>query len=298
MSISKTLFKYMAILGVVGVLLMTSPGTSNAQLLVDSDFNASVDSAALRADSSGQDWYESRSDTPPFGPNLLTLDTTNVLGNSTPKAKLTASGTYNAYLTQAFTSAQTGTFAVQWDIYVDSITNLTHTPADPDRGGWMLIGDSTDPTRTGPNSDDPERFVYLAFFRDGGATTGPMDLVARDRDDPWENFTTVAADLQLKQWYTIKVLCKLPMGTYDVYVNGAYKKTVTSRWPKTQVTHLSFATWDDGAGTFYVDDVTAPTICLGDIDESHERDGSDLALFIEAYGTSSVGGATTNHSPI
>jgi hypothetical protein len=264
-------------------MLVASPGTSRGQLLVDSDFNASADSAALRS-SAGGGWYESRSDRAPNGPNLLTLDTSAVAGNSSKKAKLTASGTYNAYLTQAFSPAQTGTFYAQWDIYVDSIMNLNHTPADPDRGGWMLIGDATDPTRTGPNSDDPERFVYMAFLKDGGGTTGTMDLVARDRDDTWSNFTTVAPALSLDQWYTIKVHCNLAAGIYDVYVNGVFQQTVTSRNAKTQVSHISFATWDDGAGTFYVDNVTA-TFCPGDINASGARDGSDLARIIKAFGS-------------
>jgi predicted glutamine amidotransferase len=252
-----------------------SPGP----FLVDSDFNASADSADLRANSGGQNWYESRSDVP----TLLTLDSTDVGGNSTKKAKFTASSAGNAYLTQDFGSPATGVFSVQWDIYVDSILDIS---GNPDRAGWMLIGDNTNSNRPGPNSDDSERFVYLGFFKDGGGTTGSMDLVARDRDDTFASFTTVMAGLQLKQWYTIKVVCDVPNGRYDVYVNGAFQRTVTSRNAKTQVTHISFAQWNDGAGSFYVDNVKVPIVCSGDIDGDGDRDGSDLALLITAYGTS------------
>jgi uncharacterized repeat protein (TIGR02543 family) len=216
-------------------------------LLVDNYFDDSADSVALRADSAGQDWYESRD----LEEELLTLDETAVGGNGSKKAAFEASASGNAYVSQEFGTPQAGVFAVQWDIYVDEIIDISA----PDRAGWMLIGDDTDPTRTGPNSDDPERFVYLAFFRDGGGTTGTMDLVARDRDDGWTSFTTIASGLNLDQWYTIRVVCDIPGGTYDVYVDGVLQDTVSSRHEKASVTHISFAQWDDGAGAFYVDNV-------------------------------------------
>jgi len=146
-------------------------------LLVDSDFNNSLDHEDLRANTEGQDWYESREDVP----GLLELDLTDVIGNTTPKAKLIAAGQIpaeNAYLTQEFAAPQTGTFWVEADIKVDSITNLS---GDPDRAAFMLIGDDSvdDPVRIGPNSHDDERFLYLAFFRDGGGGVGDtMDLGA------------------------------------------------------------------------------------------------------------------------
>ena len=216
-------------------------------LLVDNYFDDSADSVALRANSAGQDWYESRE----LEANLLTLDETTVGGNGSKKAAFEASATGNAYVSQEFGTPQAGVFAVQWDIYVDEILDI----GDPDRAGWMLIGDNTDPTRTGPNSDDSERFVYMSFFRDGGGTTGTADLVARDRDDGWTAFTTVASGLNLGQWYTIRVVCDIPGGAYDVYVDGVLQDTVLSRHEKTSVTHISFAQWDDGAGAFYIDNV-------------------------------------------
>jgi len=40
-----------------------------------------------------------------------------------------------------------------------------------------------------------------------------MDLVVRDHDDDWTQFTTVATGLNLKQWYTIKVVCDVETDT-------------------------------------------------------------------------------------
>jgi hypothetical protein len=145
-------------------------------LLVDNYFDDSADSVALRADSAGQDWYESRE----LEANLLTLDETTVGGNGSKKAAFEASATGNAYVSQEFGTPQSGVFAVQWDIYVDEIVDISA----PDRAGWMLIGDDTDPTRAGPNSDDPERFVYLAFFRDG-ASTWPSSGTAEAQQARW-----------------------------------------------------------------------------------------------------------------
>jgi hypothetical protein len=219
-------------------------------LLVDGALEYSHSSEYLRADGATQDWYESRGQ----APTLLTLDETDVAGYSTRKAGFTASSTTNAYMSQEFSSAQTGVFSAQWDIYVDSILDIS---GNPDRAGWMLIGDNSVGTTPGPNSDNNERFVYMAFFKDGGGTSGTMDLVARDSNDGWTAFTTVASGLNLKQWYTIKVVCDLDVDTYDVYVNGVYQATVSSRNAKTSVTHISFAQWNDGAGAFYVDNVYA-----------------------------------------
>jgi len=225
--------------------------TTESLLLVDSEFNDSVDSADLRDNNAtAQDWYESRAQVP----TLLFLDESDVGGNAGKKAGFTASASGNAYLTQEFSSAQTGTFTVQWDIYVDEILDIS---GNPDRAGWMLIGDDTT-AGNGPNAYNDERFVYMAFFKDGGGTSGTMDLVVRDRDDGWTSFTTVVSGLNLKQWYTIKVVCDLDADTYDVYVDGEFKLTVTSRRLKDSVTHISFAQWNDGAGAFYVDNVFSP----------------------------------------
>jgi hypothetical protein len=121
----------------------------------------------------------------------------------------------------------------------------------------MLIGDDTT-SGNGPNAANGERFVYMAFFKNGGGTSGTMDLVAINRTGSFTNHYIIASGLNLKQWYTIKVVCNILTDTYDVYVNGILCKAgVTSRNTKNSVTHISFATWNDGAGTFYVDNVFA-----------------------------------------
>ena len=216
-------------------------------LLADNEFNISIASEDLRADGVGQDWYESRLD----NPLLLTLNTENVGGNSTPKAAFTGSSATNAYLTQEFTTIQTGSFAVEWEVYVQEILDISN----PDRAGWMLIGDNSVATHAGPNSDPNERFVQMAFFRNGGGISGTMDLVARGRGAAFTEFTTVATGLQIGQWYTVKVVCDIAAGDYDVYVDDLYRATMTSYTAKSSVSHISFAQWNDGAGTFYVDNV-------------------------------------------
>jgi hypothetical protein len=226
--------------------------------LLDGDFDASPDSAALLANSKDQNWYESRQDVP----TLVTLDSADVGGNATKKAKLTAGTAGNAYLTQEFSAAQTQRFAAQWDIYVDSI--LDRPASNYDRAAWVFIGDDTrtTPGRTGPNAEDSERFVYLGFYKAGGGASGTMDLMVRESSTTAVTFRIVATGLSLKQWYTITVICDLVKSTYDVYVDGQFQRTVKARTPKSSVTHISFAEWpqDEGAATFYVDNVMAECV--------------------------------------
>jgi len=63
----------------------------------------------------------------------------------------------------------------------------------------MLIGDNTNSDRPGPNSDPSERFVQMAFFRDGGGTSGSMNLVARERGAAFTEFTT-----RIKSWSVVQ----------------------------------------------------------------------------------------------
>jgi predicted glutamine amidotransferase len=231
------------------------------RLLVDATFDDSADSTALRADGTGQDWYESRGGTTGGDSNLLFLDTSNIGGNMGNKAGFTASSSGNAYVTQEFGAPQTGTFSVQWDIYVDSILHIS----EADRAGWMLIGDNSVTGGTGgsyntPNNPPSERFVYMAFAHEGGATEGTMDLVAKTIAEGFDAHTVIASDLNLKQWYTIKVVCDVPGKTYDIYVNDVLMDTFVTDFAGDNVTHISFAQWDDGAGAFYVDNVYAPAI--------------------------------------
>ena len=84
---------------------------SGDDLLVDTEFDDSVDSADLRTNSASQDWHESRG----ANPDLLTLDENAVGGNTTKKAMLTGSASGNAYLSQELNPPQTDTFSAQWD---------------------------------------------------------------------------------------------------------------------------------------------------------------------------------------
>ncbi len=98
-----------------------SLGPAPTGMVIDTDFDASVDGDDLRADGPGRDWYESRAD----DPTLLFLDESNIGGNTEKKAGFTGSAAGNAFLSQEFESAQSGKFAVQWDIYVDEIFNIS-----------------------------------------------------------------------------------------------------------------------------------------------------------------------------
>ena len=221
------------------------------EALTDPEFEDNADDTDLRTDSPGQDWYESREDTP----TMLTLDESDVGGNNTKKALLTGSASGNAYLTQELIPPQTGTFTVQWDIYVDEIINTS----DPDRSAYMFIGDDNDGIN-GPNSTNDDRFLYMAFYREGGGTTGAVDLVARQPGDGWSggSFTPIATGLNLDQWYTITVEVDVVNNTYDVYVDGLLEgNAIQARVSKTSLTHISFATFNDGPGIFYVDNVFA-----------------------------------------
>jgi hypothetical protein len=206
----------------------------------------------LRANGVGQDWYESRGQ----NVNLLTLDVADVGGNSGKKARLgggTNPSTDNVYLTQELSSAQTGTFSVQWDIYVDQILNI----GSPDRSGIMMLGSTS--ASYGPNRNDVVRFVFLAFYKDGGGTSGAADLVAMSA---FGTFTTVASGLSLDQWYTIRVVVNVAAKTYKVYVDGVDKGSyaAVTAWAQPTITHISFAQWNDGAGAFYVDNVFSPAV--------------------------------------
>jgi len=223
-------------------------------LLVDSNFDNSNDHADLRADGPGQDWYESRKDGV-NGPTYLTLDESNVAGNTGKKAKITGTLSYNTYLSQQF-NAQTGTFTVQFDIYYDALLNRA---SGEDRGAFICIG-YEDPTGTnGPCSTGNERFVYLAIVKDGGAQTGPVALV-------WKNqagTSTSIGNVNLDQWYTMKITVKVASNLYDVQVyDGSTlvleKLNIPAATSGISPTHICFESWNDGAATFYVDNVFAP----------------------------------------
>lgn len=226
---------------------------SALEVLVNGNFTTETDSASIRSNDTGQDWYESRADTAPNGPNQLTLDETDVAGNATKKAKITGGSTYNTYMSQALPAAlSSGTFTVQWDIYVDSIVNVTAT----DRSGWMFLGNDSGASN-GPSSTDTERWAMLAWAKVGGGDTGAVSLTYRDRDDALTAFSLASSTLALDTWYTVKLVGSPTTDTYDIYVNDMLQVSgATSRYANVDPSYISFASWNDGAGTFYVDNVT------------------------------------------
>jgi len=224
-------------------------------LLADTDFDASTDSADLRANSPGQDWYESRADVP----GLLTLDTGTVGDNGSKKARLDNYGVAgNAYLTQDFNEAQSGLFVVSMDVYVDRIEDRTNY----DRTGHIYIG-YEDAGGSGPNSTSNERFVFMAFYDSTPGTSG-NDVVLKARTSSAQAYattsqwTTVATGLSYDTWHTIKIECDVASRTYDVYVDDLLTGNdipAYSGYASSSVTHISFVADSDGRGTFYVDNV-------------------------------------------
>jgi len=219
------------------------------------DSDPSVGNADLRnLNPPSEYWHESREDGED-GPSLLELNFSDIQGNASKKALLIASTTIEAeaYLTQEFSSPLTGIADIEWQIYVEEVLD---SDSDTDRAGFMLIGDGSNATTNGPNSDDNERFVCMAFLKDGGGSSGTMDLVAQDNDDPWSTFTPVATGLNMDEWHTIRVRCYPDEDNYDIYVGDEFKTTIPARYAKDSLTHISFAQLSNGAGTFYVDNVS------------------------------------------
>jgi hypothetical protein len=208
------------------------------ELLLDNDFEASVDDADLRDNAVEQDWYESRNDIP----TQITLDETEVAGNIGKKAKFTGSTSGNAYLSQEFSTPQTGQFSLEWDIYMVEIVSGF-------KSGWMFVGDDAN-NKDGPSSTGGDRFMRMSFANAG---PGKMDLVARHGTGSTD--VVVVSDLNLNQWYHIRVDIDVDADTYTVYVDGEEKGTYGAQTLKSAVTHISFATWNDGPGTFYIDNV-------------------------------------------
>jgi hypothetical protein len=227
--------------------------------IVDSEFDASTDSADLIANSAGQDWYESRNDLQ----SLLALDTADIGGNTGKKVSLRNYGVANnAYLTQDFSSAQSGTFSVSFDIYIDRIEDN----ANYDRTGHIYIGgDGLD--SFGPCSTANERFVLLAFYDSSPTTDGDVQIRARTSsgtDQTWSNtglWPTVASGLSYDTWYNVKVVIDYVAGNYDVYVDGVLVASDVSKmntYGAGAIGFISFAADSAGRGDFYVDNVYSP----------------------------------------
>ena len=242
------------LVGLITVRTAALAQSGPAPMIVDGDFDRNVSNRMLRNHESPRGWFESRHDGK-LGRAQLVLSKKAVGGNATKKAMLKGDPKANAYLSQALREAQKGPFTVQWDIFVKSIA------APPNRSAFQMIG--TDAVKgRGPNATGAERFAFLAF--ENAATAGKINLVAmEDGTAPGApKSRVIAPDLSLKKWYTVQVSANPAAGTYTVSIPGVTTAPVTVKGfvtkdkptPK-ELTHVSFATWNDGPGVFYVDNV-------------------------------------------
>lgn len=230
--------------------LLAGPALAT-ELVKDGKFNKCRNGDALRKDSKGLDWYESRHDTDE-GRALLKLSTRDIHGNKTKKAMIKGHPELNTYLSYRLAEAQTVSLTAQYDILVKEIL------ADDNRSAFMFLGGIKD-KKGGPNSTGKERFVFLGF--ENAAEPGKINLFAREGSNKWSEKTLVAANLDLNTWYTIRVEANIPEGWYAVTVEGVVEAfEVESFYTKgktpSKISHISFASWNDGAGTFYVDNVS------------------------------------------
>ncbi len=221
-------------------------------LIVDGNFSDTKNGADLRKNAKGDDWYESRKDTD-AGRELLKLSKKKIHGNKTPKAMIKADPELNTYLTQRLTASQTVSVVVQYDILIKEIL------ADDNRSGFFFLGAIKD-KKGGPCSTGRERFVFLGF--ENAVEEGKINLFAREEGTKWNEKTLVAENLDLNTWYTINVDANIEEAYYTVTVEGVveqFELLAFSSKGRTleEVTHVSFASWNDGAGTFYVDNVMA-----------------------------------------
>jgi hypothetical protein len=218
-------------------------------LLSDGDFEKDMTGKQLRTKETPQGWYESRGDG--HGGRMgLTLSKKPVAGDATKKAMVKANAKFNTYLSQEFSQPQTGRFSLKWDILVKEIAS----PAN--RSAFQMIGDDSMKGK-GPNATATERFVFLGF--ENAAVKGKINLFAFEGGaDPLAKRTAIASNLDLGKWYTVKVDVDPAAQTYAVSVQGAAPVTVHAFQSKAvpkKLTAVSFASWNDGPGTFYIDNV-------------------------------------------
>lgn len=242
-------------------------GPAAAALIVDGDFNASVDSAALRDNGAGQDWYESKETNPA---RVILHDGTSspIFGNNTNMARLynnAETSVGSAYLTQDFETPQTGIFSISFDIAIDSIYNRSSSSAT-DSTGFIYVGEGIG-SQDGPNSTGTERFVYLGFYDSGGGTTGQgINMMANNNAVEVTNPNTLSYDT----WYTITLGIDVVNGEYsvtvdDTYGTGTYIQTTgIPRYSDVDLESLSFfingPNDQFGSGEYYVDNVSAVPI--------------------------------------
>lgn len=233
------------------VLIISATTLLAGELVPGGDFEDVKNGDDLRKDTKGLDWYESRKDTEE-GRQLLKLSKKNIKGNKTKKAMIKGHPDLNTYLTYRLVEAQTMAVTATYDIMVKEIL------PDDNRSAFMFLGGVKD-KNGGPNSTGRERFVFMGF--ENAAEPGKLNLFAREGSGKWAERTLVAEGLDAGKWYTLKVEANIPEGYYSVTVEGVvdgfelesfYSKGKTP----SKISHISFASWNDGAGTFYVDNVS------------------------------------------
>lgn len=232
------------------VVVPAAQAQTGEPMIIDGDFEQDMSGTGLRGLEKPRGWYESRGDGVK-GPKLVRLTKKAIAGNATKKAFFKASRKANAYLSQAFPGPQTGKFSLQWDILVRRIL------PKPGRSAYMLVGNDAVPGK-GPNATGTERFVFLAF--ENASPKGKLNLVAMESASGKPR--VVAPGLDAEKWYTVKVDIDVPGKSYAVTVPGVTSAPVTVKAfePKektipSSLTYLSFATWNDGPGTFFIDNV-------------------------------------------
>ncbi len=222
-------------------------------LIVTGDFEKIKDSAQLRRDDEGQDWNESRRQGREAR-NLLMLSTKTIAGNRTHKAMIKAHPELNTYLSQELASPQDGNLRVRFDVCIREIR------PEYNRSAFFFVGTSSD-KKNGPNSTGSERFVFLGW--ENADREGKLNLFAREGTTGWDQRTILAENLDQMVWHTLTVDIDAAAGTYTVKVGKGEPSrplrgfATGKNAPPTPLTHLSFASWNDGAGTFYVDNVSA-----------------------------------------
>ncbi|MBD3237453.1 MAG: hypothetical protein GF330_12175 [Candidatus Eisenbacteria bacterium] len=233
--------------------LLTSVAHAEGPSLVDSDFEQNDSGKELRAREDPQGWYESRRDGK-TGRLQLKRSTKKIGRNSTRKAMLKANKEHNTYLSQRFSQPIREQLSLQWDIYVREIL------PNYNRSAFQMVGNAAVRGR-GPNGSSPERFVFLAF--ENAPRPGNVNLFAFEGKDPdhWDARTLLVRDLDLKKWHTIAVDIDIAEKCYWVSVPGVTEEPIRvqsfhykGETPDV-LTHVSFATWNDGPGTFYIDNV-------------------------------------------
>jgi len=235
-------------------LAITTGAAEATDLVVNGDFEQLTKGDELRRDNKGQDWYESRKDSNQ-GRQLLKLSTKDIGGNATKKAMIKANPELNTYLSQRLSAPQSGQFTVQYDIFIREIR------PEYDHSAFFFVGGIKD-KKGGPNSTGKERFVFLGF--ENSEEEDKVNLFVREGSSKWSERTYVAMDLDVDTWYTVKVAIDVPDAVYEVMVDGVSDPyEVEAYYYKgkalAELTHISFASWNDGAGTFYIDNVTAAT---------------------------------------